>query len=101
MKYSYDNINNELNIDLCEELDVDSCKVLRNIVDGYILKFCPNNCNIDMSRVSFMDSSGLGFITGRYNLTNMLGCNLVIKNPNENIKRLISMSDVSKYVKVV
>ena len=40
MKYSYENGN--LSINLEEELDMKSCKVLRTIIDGYIMKYHPS-----------------------------------------------------------
>ena len=36
MKYRYEEGN--LNIDLDEELDMSSCKTLRSVIDGYIMK---------------------------------------------------------------
>lgn len=81
MKYNFNEQDKKLKIDLDEEIDMNSCRSLRTIVDGYIMRYGPNTCEIDMSKVSFMDSSGLGFITGRYNLAKMLGCKLIVIHP--------------------
>lgn len=101
MKFKYVNEEDKLCISLNEEIDVESCKTLRTIVDGYILKYNPKMCEIDMGKVSFMDSSGIGFISGRSNLTKMLGCELVIKNPNVSVKKLLDMSQTMNDIKVV
>lgn len=101
MKFKYMNDEDKLCIKLNEEIDVESCKTLRTIVDGYILKYNPQSCEIDMANVSFMDSSGIGFIAGRSNLTKMLNCELVIKSPSANVKKLLDMSQVVKDIKVV
>lgn len=101
MKFNYISEEDKLSIKLNEEIDVESCKTLRTIVDGYILKYNPRECELDMAGVSFMDSSGIGFIAGRSNLTKMLNCELVIKNPNNNVRKLIDMSQIAKDVKVV
>ncbi len=101
MKFKYMNDEDKLCIKLNEEIDVDSCKTLRTIVDGYILKYNPQSCEIDMANVSFMDSSGIGFIAGRSNLTKMLNCELVIKSPSANVRKLLDMSQVAKDIKVV
>lgn len=101
MKFNYISEEDKLSIKLNEEIDVESCKTLRTIVDGYILKYNPRECELDMAGVSFMDSSGIGFIAGRSNLTKMLNCELVIKNPSNNVRKLIDMSQIAKDVKVV
>lgn len=101
MKFKYMNDEDKLCIKLNEEIDVESCKTLRTIVDGYILKYNPQSCEIDMANVSFMDSSGIGFIAGRSNLTKMLNCELVIKSPSANVRKLLDMSQVAKDIKVV
>lgn len=91
MKYTYEEKFKKLKIELDEDIDMNSCRSLRTIVDGYIMRYSPSICQMDMSKVKFMDSSGLGFIMGRYNLAKMLGCNLIISNPDENIKKLLDM----------
>lgn len=101
MKFKYMNDEDKLCIKLNEEIDVESCKTLRTIVDGYILKYNPRSCEIDMANVSFMDSSGIGFIAGRSNLTKMLNCELVIKSPSAHVRKLLDMSQVAKDIKVV
>lgn len=99
MKYSYE--KEKLKIELSEEMDMNSCRVLRTIVDGYIMKYSPKECEIDMSEVKFMDSSGLGFIMGRYNLLNMLGSVLVIRGADGTTKKIINMSNIGDRIKVI
>lgn len=62
MKYKYNEDENVLVVKLDEEIDMNSCKAIRNIIDGYILKYNPKKCVFDLEEVSFMDSSGLGLI---------------------------------------
>ena len=101
MKYTYDENKKKLKIELDEDIDMNSCKSLRTIVDGYIMRYSPDICEMDMTYVKFMDSSGLGFIMGRYNLAKMLGCNLVVTNPDNNIKKLLQMYENGKKIKVM
>ena len=60
MRYKYEDGNLNLNLD--EELDMKSCKLLRTVMDGYIMKYQPKECIIDLSEVKFMDSSGIFLI---------------------------------------
>lgn len=101
MRYTYDENRKKLKIELDEDIDMNSCKSLRTIVDGYIMRYSPEVCEMDMTKVKFMDSSGLGFIMGRYNLSKLLNCNLVITNPDNNIKKLLQMYENGKKIKVI
>lgn len=101
MKYTYEEKLKKLKIELDEDIDMNSCRTLRTIVDGYIMRYSPSVCELDMSLVKFMDSSGLGFIMGRYNLTKMLGCNLIVSNPDGSIRKLLSMYKTENGIKVM
>lgn len=101
MKYTYEENLKKLKINLDEDIDMNGCRSIRTIVDGYIMRYSPSVCEIDMTNVNFMDSSGLGFIMGRYNLAKMLGCNLVISNVDNSIKKLLSMYEQGKEIKVI
>ena len=101
MKYTYEEKLKKLKIELDEDIDMNSCRTLRTIVDGYIIRYSPSVCELDMSCVKFMDSSGLGFIMGRYNLTKMLGCNLIVSNPDNSIKKLLAMYKTENGIKVM
>lgn len=101
MKCEYDKDRERLSIKLNEEIDMSMCKTLRNIMDGYIIKYSPKECILDLEDVSFMDSSGLGLIMGRYNLVKMLNCKMIISNPGEPIKKILSMTELSQDIKIV
>lgn len=101
MKYTYDKNNNKLNIFLDEDIDMNSCRTLRTIIDGYIMKYSPIECELNMSKVNFMDSSGIGFIMGRYNLLNMLGSKLVVRGTEGNIKEIINIANIGDKIKVI
>lgn len=92
MRYKYE--NGKLTIYLEEELDISSCKVIRGVIDGYIMKYQPYELVLDLSDVKFMDSSGIGLIIGRYNLIKLLDAKMKVVNATENIRRLIELSNI-------
>ncbi len=98
MKYSYE--DGSLSINLEEELDMKSCKVLRTIIDGYIMKYQPKKFIIDLSNVRFMDSSGIGLIVGRYNLIKFMDSKMVILNPTNSIKRVLELSNIANNIEM-
>lgn len=101
MKYEYNKEAESLKLELTEEIDMNTCKTLRNIMDGYIIKYSPKECILDMEKVNFMDSSGLGLIMGRYNLIKMLNSRMILLNPAESIKKILSMTELIKDIKIV
>lgn len=92
MKYNYE--DGKLTIYLEEELDISSCKVIRGIIDGYIMKYQPYELALDLSGVKFMDSSGIGLIIGRYNLIKLLDSKMTVVNASDNIRRIIELSNI-------
>ncbi|MDF2866154.1 MAG: spoIIAA [Clostridia bacterium] len=98
MKYTYDNEKSSLSVDLEEELDVSSCKTLRNIIDGYIMRYEPREFIVDLTNVKFMDSSGIGLLIGRYNLIKLLDSKMTIINATQSIKRVLELSNVTKNI---
>ena len=96
MKYDFK--EDTLNINLDEELDMNTCRDLRTVIDGYIMRYQPKEFVFDLTDVKFMDSSGLGLIIGRYNLLNLINSKMVILNPSSSIKRVIELSSISKNI---
>ncbi len=96
MKYNYDDGNLKINLE--EELDMNSCKILRDIIDGYIVRYQPKEVTIDLSNVKFMDSSGIGLLMGRYNLVKLMGADMTILNPTNNIKRVLELSNIANKI---
>ena len=58
---------------ITEEIDEHVAKKIRRKADYEIERFMPRKVVFDFDSVSFMDSSGIGMIIGRYKQTLMLG----------------------------
>ena len=91
---------NAVVIHLCGELDHHSAEKLRRDIDMELEKHGYTFCVIDMTGVSFMDSSGLGVLLGRYRLITEHGGTMTIKNPNKTIDRILKMSGIYSIVEV-
>jgi len=98
MKYTYDDEKSKLFLDLDEELDVSSCRSLRNIIDGYIMRYEPRELVINLTNVKFMDSSGIGLLIGRYNLLKLLDSKMTVINATKSIKRVLELSNIAKKI---
>ncbi|MGI6150672.1 MAG: STAS domain-containing protein [Christensenellales bacterium] len=53
---------------------------------------------VDMSNVTFMDSSGIGALLGRYRTMAEKKGQMVLKNPSDQIYKLLRMAGMAKLV---
>ena len=72
MKITYDNADKVLVMEVTEEIDHHTTNRIRSRVDFEIEKNMPKKAIFDFDKVTFMDSSGIGMIIGRYKLVSML-----------------------------
>ena len=52
----------------------------------------------DFGETEFMDSSGIGFLMGRYKLMKALGGEVVITHAGERIRKILMLSGVHKII---
>lgn len=86
--------NNTLTAYLSGEIDHNCAGPIRNQIDGQAENLHPKTLTLDFSKVSFMDSSGIGLIMGRYRTMSYLGGNLKVVNVPKRLERIIGLSGV-------
>lgn len=82
------------------ELDHHSAEYVREKVDSEMMKATTKNIIFDFSKVSFMDSSGIGVIMGRYKNIQKLQGKAVIICVSDQIRRIFDMSGLLKIMPV-
>lgn len=92
--------NNVLCIRLEGELDHHSSEILRTQVDESIQKNAIHHIILNLEKLSFMDSSGLGVILGRYKLVKNIGGEMVVCAISPPVKRLFDMSGLFKIIRL-
>lgn len=90
---------NTLIIGLNGELDHHSAEEVRNKIDDRIDRDKINKLILDFSGVTFMDSSGIGVVIGRYKKLNMRDGVVCIAEINNNVKRVFELSGLFKIIK--
>jgi stage II sporulation protein AA (anti-sigma F factor antagonist) len=100
LQIKFANKGTTLVVNVVGELDHHSADHVRQKIDGELLKSTTKNVIFDFSKLSFMDSSGIGVIMGRYKNVNKLGGSMAIVSPNTQINRIIEMSGISKMIPV-
>ena len=101
MDIIYTSQNEETTVKLSGEVDHHGAKSARETIDGIIREESPQTLIMDMSSVTFCDSSGLGLIMGRYKKMNELGGSLLIKRPTEAVEKIIRISGLDRLIKIV
>ena len=78
------------------ELDHHSAKDVREMIDREIELKKIKNLVLDFNKVSFMDSSGIGVIAGRYKIINSLGGKIMVIRANEQVDKILEISGLKK-----
>ena len=85
---------------ITDEIDDCSVQKIRRRADYEIERYMPRKVIFDFDSVTFMDSSGIGLLIGRYKFTNMLGGKLEVANLTQNVKKIFEMSGILKLIPV-
>lgn len=87
-----------LKILITEEIDHHTSSIIRTRLDYEIERFRPKKVVINLEKVGFMDSAGIGLLIGRYKIINNCGGVLEIENVNDNLMRIFEMSGLPKII---
>ena len=99
-KYSYKIDDGVLEVKLEGEIDHHSAVNVRSDIDGLIFNLRPKKVVLDLSEISFMDSSGLGLIMGRYALIKDLGGTLSRRAPTVAVMKILSLAGMERMIKI-
>ena len=85
-----------LTVYLSGEIDHHSAKGMREEIDKAIEYGMPSLLILDFSDVTFMDSSGIGLVMGRYRLLQKTGSTLNLVNLPENIYKIMKLAGIER-----
>lgn len=89
-----------LTIYLEGDIDHHNARTVRSKIDTKIYIQRPEELILDLSRVNFMDSSGLGLILGRYAKAVELGILFKVANPSAQIKKILDLAGTERLIKI-
>ena len=95
MKYQIE--ENCLTIFLPKELDHHQTEEIRREADRQIER---NHVKFDFGETSFMDSSGIGVMMGRYRKLSLTGGEVWAANLNDRMKKILKMSGAAKIIRI-
>ncbi len=82
------------------EIDHHNAKSARDKLDCIIESEQPIQFGLDLSGVSFCDSSGLGLVMGRMRKCQTVGSTLVVQNPSAAAYRILEIAGMDKILKI-
>lgn len=94
----YQVIDDYLCIKMPREIDHHNAEIISHRADQFICTKKVNNIIFDFEETDFMDSSGIGIIAGRYKKVKAFGGQIYIVNAGSQVKRILVLSGMQKYV---
>lgn len=96
MEITYKTMDHILLVKINGDIDHHTCEMLRQKVDQALEETNSRNILFCFAQVSFMDSSGIGVLIGRYKLVQRLGGRIAVACPSERVKEIFRLSALDK-----
>lgn len=94
MEIIYEVCGDILIADLFGELDHHGAAKVRRDIDDMLEVYGSRNLIFDFSRVTFMDSSGIGVILGRYRKLQLAGGKVAVVSCSPKIRNILNMAGI-------
>ena len=78
------------------DIDHHGAKALRDTIDDAVIRSGATELELDFREVSFMDSSGIGLVMGRYKLMQELGGTLHLVNVAGHLKKVMVLAGLDR-----
>ena len=95
MEIKFKKVSNKLYVFLYGELDEFASRSIKNMLDNLLEQHLQSKAVIfNLANLSFMDSTGLGFLIGRYKKLKQFGISTYIEGPSINIEKVLQLSGI-------
>lgn len=82
------------------EIDHHCAAAIRNEIDLAVNTCHPENLVIDFGEVTFMDSSGIGLVMGRYQVMKGIGGRVSLENTPLHIKKVMRLAGLDRFADI-
>ena len=86
---------------LSGELDHHAARSLREQIDGAVDRTGAKRLRLDFEGVTFMDSSGIGLVMGRYRLMQLAGGRLSVTGASERIQKIMRLAGLDRLLSLI
>ncbi|MBP5308930.1 MAG: anti-sigma factor antagonist [Clostridia bacterium] len=95
MEIKFKNLSGKLYVYLYGELDEYTSRSIRGLLDNLLDQYPQSKAVIfDLANLTFMDSTGLGFLIGRYKKLKNYGVPAYIENPAYDVEKVLELSGI-------
>ena len=85
---------------LSGEIDHHIAASIRSDIDYAVRDSGARELILDFSGVTFMDSSGIGLVMGRYKLMSEMSGKIIIQDPPPSIKKVMKLSGIDRLAEI-
>ncbi len=85
-------IQDTLYLSLCGELDEHSSSYVRKALDKHLTNTLCKQVILDLNELTFMDSTGIGVMIGRYKKMRERNVPIFVSNPSVHIDKIFKMT---------
>lgn len=83
------------------EIDHHCAPSIRNEIDIAVDAASPENLILDFGEVTFMDSSGIGLVMGRYKTMKEIGGKVTLENTPVHIKKVMRLAGLDRFATIM
>jgi stage II sporulation protein AA (anti-sigma F factor antagonist) len=95
-----DSVGSTLTVHIRGEIDHHTAADIRGEIDSILFERRPGRLVLNVSSVTFMDSSGLGLIMGRFSIMKELGGEMVVRDPSPEVKSILTLAGMERLLRV-
>ncbi len=99
MEIGFEIVKRVLVVTLKGEIDHHTCVKIRTEIDREFQRARAKDLVFDFKDVSFMDSSGIGMMMGRYRNVAICGGSVGVYNASKEVRKIMDMAGVCKLMK--
>lgn len=96
MELTWKTLDHILMVKINGDIDHHTCEMLRQQVDQALEETHSRSILFSFAQVSFMDSSGIGVLIGRYKLVQRLGGSIAVACPSQRVREIFRLSALDK-----
>lgn len=85
---------------LSGELDHHTARAMREAIDNAVELNMPSRLVLNFKNISFMDSSGIGLVMGRYRTLSKTGAELVISETPPQIYKVMKLAGLERLARL-
>ena len=87
--------------EICGDIDHHTANYFRGEIDKAIRSHNPLTLILDYSQVTFMDSSGIGLVMGRYKIMSEMDGEVIVASPPAYIRKVLQLAGIHRLTKIV